>query len=153
MRTSTPTSSVFWGNRHDDAPDTWRKRRTGPDFRPVGAAQVTACAHHGWPAAAATRPSRRTAMVVAGVLIFHAALLWALQSGLLKRVVTLLVPVQMISELVEPPAPKVAPPAPQPPARPMPKKPQAPSLAPAPVPLAVVGHSPAPDTGQSHLNK
>lgn len=86
-------------------------------------------------------------MVVTCVLVFHGVLLWALQNGLLKRVVELVVPVQIISDFIEPPAPKVAPPPPQPPApaKPVSKKPPVPSLTPAPIPLAVMGDTPAPN--------
>lgn len=144
MQTS---SSIHWGKQHDDLPDTWRMRRPGADFNGMGTAKVTPHPE----AAPITRqsvdPARRTVLVVIGVLVFHVALLWALQSGLLKRVVELVVPVQMISEFIEPPTPKVAPPPPQPPtpAKPVNKKPPAPSLAPAPIPLAVVDDTPAPN--------
>lgn len=52
--------------------------------------------------------SRNTAVVVS-VVSFHLLALWALQSGLLRRAVDILVPVEMLSEFVEPPAPKQAP--------------------------------------------
>jgi hypothetical protein len=42
MSSSKQTTSVFWGNQYDDAPDTWRKHRAGSDFSPVGTAQVRA---------------------------------------------------------------------------------------------------------------
>ena len=91
--------------------------------------------------------ARRKLLVVANVLLLHVALLWALQSGLLKRAVELVVPVQMLSEFIEPPAPKVVPPPPAPPTpvKPAVAKPLVPSLPPAPQPLAVVDHAPAPD--------
>ncbi|WP_304621515.1 TonB family protein [Rhodoferax sp. BLA1] len=55
---------------------------------------------------------RRPFVVVAYVLVFHALALWALQSGLLRQAVEMVVPVQMLSEFIEPPAPRVMPPAP-----------------------------------------
>ena len=59
-----------------------------------------------------TAADRRPFVVVAYVLVFHALALWALQSGLLRQAVELVVPVQMLSEFIEPPAPRVVPPAP-----------------------------------------
>jgi len=55
---------------------------------------------------------RRIFVVVAYVLAFHVLVLWALQSGLLRKAVELVVPVSMVSEFIEPPAPRVTPPAP-----------------------------------------
>lgn len=86
---------------------------------------------------ATTPQDRRTFVVVGNVLLFHVVLLWGLQSGLLKRAVELVVPVQMLGEFIEPPAPTPAPPASpvlvkQPVAQP--KTPSVPTL---PQPLAV----------------
>ena len=58
--------------------------------------------------------SRNTAIVVS-VLCFHVVALWALQSGLLRRAVDVLVPVEMLTEFIEPPAPKETPQPPNPP--------------------------------------
>jgi periplasmic protein TonB len=58
--------------------------------------------------------SRNTAIVVS-VLCFHVMMLWALQSGLLRRTVDVFVPVEMLSEFIEPPAPKETPQPPKPP--------------------------------------
>ncbi|WP_323740734.1 energy transducer TonB [Caenimonas koreensis] len=54
----------------------------------------------------AQRPLNRTYVIAAGVLAFHAAALWALQSGLLQRAMEVVVPVAMLTELIEPPQPK-----------------------------------------------
>jgi len=59
-----------------------------------------------------TAADRRPFVVVAYVLAFHALALWALQSGLLRKAVEVVVSVQMLSEFIEPPAPRVMPPAP-----------------------------------------
>ena len=93
-----------------------------------------------------TAQDRRNFVVVLYVLLFHALLLWGLQSGLLKRVVEQVVPVQMLSEFIEPPAPKVAPPPapPQEVKRPM-VQPKAPSLPPETPPLAAQQDSAAPE--------
>lgn len=57
----------------------------------------------------------RNAIIVTGVVMFHVFALWALQSGLLRRAVEIIVPVEMFSELIEPPVHKVVPPPPTPP--------------------------------------
>nr|WP_231402567.1 energy transducer TonB [Caenimonas aquaedulcis] len=77
--------------------------------------------------------------------------MWALQTGLLRRAVEVVVPVEMISELFTPPAPKVEP-RPVPPetvAQPVKKAVRAP--APAPLPAAIPDSRPAPNaaTGTS----
>ena len=94
-------------------------------------------------AAAMPSSTRRTIAIVGGVVLFHAALLWALNTGLLRRAAEVIVPVQMLSELITPPAPKVEP-APQP-KRPLPvqqpvarRKP----TPPAPVPQQVAPRLP-----------
>jgi periplasmic protein TonB len=63
-------------------------------------------------------PSRtqRNFAIAASVVVFHIAALWALQSGLLRRAVEIIVPAEVIAEFVTPPAPKVEPvPVPKPP--------------------------------------
>lgn len=55
--------------------------------------------------------TRRKFAVVGSVLLLHALALWALQSGLLARVVEVVIPVQVLSAsvpVVAPPAPKAA---------------------------------------------
>ncbi len=90
----------------------------------------------------------RNVVIAGGVVLFHAALLWALQTGLLRRAVEIIVPAQILSEIIAP-APPPAPPPPQPrpqpqiaPAvRPAVRQPVAP---PAPQPLAIADPTPAP---------
>lgn len=90
----------------------------------------------------------RNVVIAAGVVLFHAALLWALQTGLLRRAVEIIVPAQILSEIIAP-APPPAPPPPQPrpqpqitPAvRPAVRQPVAP---PPPQPLAIADPTPAP---------
>ncbi|MCW8170741.1 energy transducer TonB, partial [Verminephrobacter aporrectodeae subsp. tuberculatae] len=48
----------------------------------------------------------RNALIVGSVLALHAAGLWALQSGLLRRAVEIVVPAELLSEFITPPAPK-----------------------------------------------
>ena len=84
------------------------------------------------------------------MVLLHAAALWALQSGLMRRTAELVVPVQILSELVTPPQPKVEPAPPPPRPEPPPAiKPRVakkePVVPPAPQPLAVRDAPPAPD--------
>ncbi len=52
-------------------------------------------------------------IVIAGsVLAFHALAIWALQSGLLMRAVEMVVPVEVLAQIIEPPKPAPPPPAP-----------------------------------------
>jgi protein TonB len=90
--------------------------------------------------------SRRHAVIAGSVVLFHVAALWALQTGLIRRVVEVFVPVVVLSELIEPPRPKVELPAPvsQPAAPTAPRK--ARSLPPPPMPLAVADSVPASHT-------
>ncbi|HOV18062.1 MAG TPA: TonB family protein [Ottowia sp.] len=86
-------------------------------------------------------PIGRNAIIVATVVALHGAALWALQAGLLQRPTELLVPAQLLAEMVAPPPPPAAPPQPAPvpvpsPPTPPPPKPvvQKPVLAPKPRP-------------------
>lgn len=90
--------------------------------------------------------SRRNLVIAGSVVLFHAAALWALQSGLVRRVVEVVVPVTLLSETVTPPAPRVeAPPAPPPvPAPEPPKKVVKRTPPPAPRPVARPEPAPAP---------
>ena len=93
------------------------------------------------------RPLSRNALIVASVLLFHGAALWALQTGLIQRVVEVLVPVQMLSEFIEPPKPRVTPPPPAPPkvvAAPVVVR-KTETLPPPPMPLAIADPTPAPN--------
>ena len=84
------------------------------------------------------RRSHRNILIGGGVVLFHAAALWGLQSGLARRTVEVVVPVEILSELLRPPPPpKVEPaptPRPEPPSKPRIVKKVPP---PAPQPLAV----------------
>ena len=76
----------------------------------------------------------------------HVAILWAMQSGLLRRAAEVILPVEIISEFIEPPAPKVEPPPPAP--KPAPVKrtvTKAPTPPPAPRPMAIADPTPAPN--------
>jgi protein TonB len=90
--------------------------------------------------------SRRHLAIVGSVLLLHGLALWALQSGLLQRVVELVVPVEVVSDVVALPQPKASPaPAVKMPT-PTPQPPVARAAAPPPpVPLAVASPTPAPN--------
>ena len=86
-------------------------------------------------------------MIAGSVLVFHAAALWALQSGLLMRAVEVVVPVEILSQFIEPPKP--TPPPPTPPAPPVPPKqpvvrPKPAALPPPPQPMAIPDRTLAP---------
>jgi protein TonB len=84
--------------------------------------------------------------IVGAVLVLHALALWALQTGLLRRAVEVVVPAELLSQIIEPPAPKVEPPPPAPPPVRQPTQKSAlPSLPPAPQPLAIADPTPAPN--------
>lgn len=89
----------------------------------------------------------RRLLIVAAVIGFHVLGLWALQAGLLRRAVELVLPVTVMAELIEPPQPLVtpepAPPRPQP--APKPVAPVQRVVKPAPMPLAIPDPAPAPE--------
>ena len=103
------------------------------------------------PLAAASRPRlSRNAAIALSVVVLHLGFIWALQSGLLMRSVELIVPAEVLSQLVDAPAPKVEP---APPAPPVPQKQSSPAVHKKPVarapaqaqaqPLAVAEAAPA----------
>lgn len=103
------------------------------------------------PAIPAVRKLNRNLAIGASVVLFHLAALWALQAGLLRRAVEIVVPVEILSETVMPPVPKAEPPPP-PPVSKDPKPIKQPvikkldrAIPPAPKPLAVPDARPAPN--------
>ena len=93
-------------------------------------------------------PVSRNVLVVSGVLLLHAAALWALQSGLLMRAVEMVVPVNVMSDFIELPKPKQEPPPPPPPkpqSKTTPTSVQQPVVqVQAPVPPAIADSTPSP---------
>jgi periplasmic protein TonB len=88
---------------------------------------------------------RKPIAVAAAVLLLHVGGLLALQSGLLVRAYELVVPVEMISQIITPPQPEVAPPPPPAPPPPAPAQPsRKEALPPAPQPLAINDPTPVP---------
>jgi protein TonB len=107
-----------------------------------------------WPGSViAVQPlPRSTTTIVGSVVLFHVAALWALNAGLLRRAVEVIVPVAMLSDVVSPPTPDAQPPVPLP--RPMPVErpvvrtmPAAPPPAPQPVAIADPAPSSTAPTG------
>lgn len=97
------------------------------------------------------RQLSRNAVIVLAVVGLHAGGLWALQSGLLRRAVEVVVPAEVLADLIEPAQPKVEPPPPPPPQpkpkatpQPVPTKPQPAPLPPPPMPLAIADPTPSP---------
>ncbi len=89
------------------------------------------------------------AAVATAVVLLHAGGLYALQSGLLRRAVELVVPIEMLSQIITPAQPLVQPPPPQPKPTPAPQpKTQAKAPAPAPQPLALRDNTPSPTAPQ-----
>ena len=89
----------------------------------------------------------RNTVIAGGVVLFHVAALWAIQSGLLRRAVEIVVPAEIIVQLMEPPrvAPPPPPPAPPPPPERKPVvQPKAPTPPPIPQPIAIADPIPAP---------
>ena len=72
----------------------------------------------------------RNAVIIGGVVLMHGAALWALQSGLLKRAVEVVVPAEILAEFIAPPPPPAPPPpAPLPVAQPPKPEPPKPRVA------------------------
>ncbi|HEX7890280.1 MAG TPA: hypothetical protein VF522_13045, partial [Ramlibacter sp.] len=51
----------------------------------------------------------RNALIAGSVVLLHVAALWALQTGLLRRAAEVIVPVELLSAIITPPQPQVAP--------------------------------------------
>ena len=97
-----------------------------------------------------TSSRRRTAAIAVTVVALHGLALWLLQGGLVHRTAEVLVPVQVLSEVIEPPR-LVPPPPPPPPALRPPvaqrvtnPTPVAPAPTPAPQLVVPVNPDPAP---------
>lgn len=89
----------------------------------------------------------RNLVIAVSVVLFHIGALWALQSGLLMRAVQIIVPAEILSEFIEPPAPRVVPPPPAPPVpvlQPVVKI-KTPELPPPPQPVAIADTTPSPN--------
>ena len=88
------------------------------------------------------------ALIAIGVVLLHVGALWALQTGLLRRAVEIIVPATLLTEYVSPPAPvtQAAPPPPAPAPKPQrPTQVKAPAPRPAPEPLPIADTTPSPN--------
>jgi len=84
----------------------------------------------------------RNLVIIGSVVMFHLAALWALHTGLLKRMAEVVVPVMMISQSEPPPPPPVVKPAEPPP--PVTKTPPPVTKTPPPTPQPVMTPPPSP---------
>lgn len=93
----------------------------------------------------------RNALIAIGVVLLHVGALWALQTGLLRRAVEVIIPAVLLAEYVSPPAPvtKSEPPPPAPVTKPQ-RSPQVktPTPRPAPEPQPVADTTPSPNAIQ-----
>ena len=90
--------------------------------------------------------ANRNVVIAGAVLMFHALAIWALQTGLLMRAVEIIVPVEVLAQIIDLPTPKVTP-APQKPPEPVKQvvsKPKQVTQA-APTLLAVADATPTPN--------
>jgi protein TonB len=93
----------------------------------------------------------RNLVIIGSVVMFHLAALWALHTGLLKRMAEVVVPVMMISQSEPPPPPMVKPVEPPPPVTKTPPPvtqtppPQQPVMTPPPSPPPVAPAAAAPE--------
>ncbi|MES2401547.1 MAG: TonB family protein [Pseudomonadota bacterium] len=85
----------------------------------------------------------RNASIALGVVGLHVAFIWVLQSGLLMRAAEIIIPAEVLTQFIEPPAPKVEPVPPKPP-EPV-KKPVVKTPVQPPMPLAVPDPTPSPN--------
>ena len=58
--------------------------------------------------------ANRNVFIAGSVLLFHAFAIWALQTGLLMRAVEIIVPVEVLAQIIDLPTSKTAPPVPIP---------------------------------------
>lgn len=66
--------------------------------------------------------AHRNVFIAGSVLAFHALAIWALQTGLIMRAEEVIVPVEVLAQIIDLPTPKVTPAPPAPPAPPEPVK-------------------------------
>ncbi len=88
-------------------------------------------------------PLNRNIVIAVSVVLFHVAVLWAMQNGLLRRAAKIVVPAEILTRIIEIEPPKVAtPPPPPPPSQPAPTRPK---MQPPPMPVAIRDPMPAPN--------
>ena len=85
--------------------------------------------------------AQRHLLIASSVVLFHIAAVWVIQTGLVRQALEAVVPLNILSEFLEPPKPKLEPP-PKPVLQPLQRKTAPP---PPPVLLAVANNTPAPN--------
>jgi len=85
----------------------------------------------------------RRLVIAASVVLFHIAAIWAIQTGLLRRAVEIVVPAEVLSEFINPPAPRTEQ-AQAPASKPQVQTPPKRQAAPAPLPVATPEPAPTP---------
>ncbi|MDD5324153.1 MAG: energy transducer TonB [Polaromonas sp.] len=95
---------------------------------------------------AARLPLTRNVVIVLVVVALHAGFIWALQSGLMRNTTELLVPAEVLAQIIDPPAPRTEPAAPAP-ATPVARKSAVAKIAARPQkqPLAIADPMPSPN--------
>ena len=99
-------------------------------------------------------PLNRNILIAASVVVLHVAVLWALQNGLLRRAAEIIVPVEILTRIIEIKPPKVAPPpspAPPSPKAALPTPTPTPRLPPPPTLMAIRDPVPAPNAATAVL--
>jgi periplasmic protein TonB len=86
---------------------------------------------------------QRHMLIASSVVLFHIAAIWVLQTGLVRQALEAMVPVEILSEFIEPPKPKSEPPPPQP--KPVQVVQHKTAPPPPPMPLAIADPTPAPN--------
>lgn len=89
----------------------------------------------------------RHMLIASSVVLFHMVAIWVIQTGLVRQALEAVVPVNLLSEFLEPPRPKLEPP-PKPLAQPVQHKAAPP---PPPVLLAVADNTPAANAPTGYL--
>jgi protein TonB len=88
--------------------------------------------------------SYRHVFIATSVVLFHLGALWAMQSGLIRRAIEAVIPVEILSEWVEPPRPKIEAPPPTTKLIQQPMLQKRADLPPSPMPIAIADPTPAP---------
>ena len=76
---------------------------------------MTATAMPSFPSSASFFAANRNVVIAGSVLMFHALAIWALQAGLVMRAVEMIMPVEVLAQIIDLPTPKVTPAPPKPP--------------------------------------
>lgn len=91
----------------------------------------------------------RRLLIATSVVVLHVFVLWALQSGLMRRAIEVIIPGEILSDIISPPAPQKAPQlqTPTPPRKPEPQPPK-PQAQPV-LPQQTLAQEPSPIVAQA----